>query len=213
MPTPLWPEKTVSRPRSHSRKPGMPTPLTMLVTAEAQTSWRDPRLRWGEVSSEIEVIVVSGSHFTAMSEPHVAGVAALHEALKKQRSLTGLGSYRVADIRLQIKRAVHGQRSFRTRDDIRLLFTDVGLPGINGRVLAKEAQHRLPGLKVVFTTGYARNAIVHGGLLDPGVELLPKPFTIDSLARKLALVHSQKLAGAAAWRLGFEDGSFWSILG
>ena len=35
----------------------------------------------------------------------------------------------------------------------------------------------------------------------------------DSLARKLALVHSQKLAGAAAWRLGFEDGSFWSILG
>ena len=69
--------------------------------------------------------------------------------------------------------------------DIALLFTDVGLPGINGRVLAKQAQHRLPGLKVLFTTGYARNAIVHGGLLDPGVELLPKPFTIDSLARKL----------------------------
>jgi hypothetical protein len=41
---------------------------------------------------------------------------------------------------------------------------------------------------VLFTTGYARNAIVHGGLLDPGVELLPKPFTIDSLARKLRQV-------------------------
>jgi PAS domain S-box-containing protein len=72
--------------------------------------------------------------------------------------------------------------------DIALLFTDVGLPGINGRVLAKQAQRRLPGLRVVFTTGYARNAIVHGGLLDPGVELLPKPFTIDSLARKLRQV-------------------------
>jgi signal transduction histidine kinase/DNA-binding response OmpR family regulator len=69
---------------------------------------------------------------------------------------------------------------------IRVLFTDVGLPGgINGRQLADEARRRMPGLKVLFTTGYARNAIVHDGRLDPGVELITKPFTQAALASKL----------------------------
>jgi PAS domain S-box-containing protein len=66
-----------------------------------------------------------------------------------------------------------------------LLFTDVGLPGRSGRQLADEARRRVPGLKILYTTGYARNAIVHHGLLDAGVHLLPKPFTIDGLGRKL----------------------------
>jgi len=70
--------------------------------------------------------------------------------------------------------------------EIKLLFTDVGLPGgMNGRMLADEARRRHPGLKVLFTTGYARNAIVHGGRLDPGVELITKPFTFAALAAKL----------------------------
>ena len=69
---------------------------------------------------------------------------------------------------------------------IRLLFTDVGLPGgLNGRQLADEARRRRPDLKVLFTTGYARNAIVHQGRLDPGVELIVKPFTAASLATKI----------------------------
>ena len=52
---------------------------------------------------------------------------------------------------------------------IRLLFTDVGLPGgMNGRQLAEAAASRRPGLPVLFTTGYTRNAIVHDGRLDPG---------------------------------------------
>jgi CheY-like chemotaxis protein len=72
------------------------------------------------------------------------------------------------------------------RPDIALLFTDVGLPGgLNGRQLADAAVARLPGLKVLFTTGYARNAIVHNRRLDPGVELLTKPFTYAALAAKL----------------------------
>ena len=71
-------------------------------------------------------------------------------------------------------------------DDIELLFTDVGLPGaLNGRQLADEARRRRPTLKVLFTTGYARNAIVHQGRLDSGVELITKPFTYTALARKL----------------------------
>ena len=64
-----------------------------------------------------------------------------------------------------------------------LLFTDVGLPGMNGRILADKAKSIVPEIKVLFTTGYARNAVVHHGLLDAGVSLLPKPFTIERLAR------------------------------
>jgi CheY-like chemotaxis protein len=69
--------------------------------------------------------------------------------------------------------------------DIALLLTDVGLPGMNGRQLAEQARQRFPGLKVVFMTAYARNAISHHGRLDPGIELLAKPFTVEVLARKL----------------------------
>jgi CheY-like chemotaxis protein len=68
---------------------------------------------------------------------------------------------------------------------IRLMFTDVGLPGMNGRQLADAAKTRWPKLKILFTTGYARNAIVHHGRLDPGVELITKPFTAAALAIKL----------------------------
>ncbi len=72
---------------------------------------------------------------------------------------------------------------------IDLLFTDVGLPGrLNGRQLADEARVRRPGLKILFTTGYTRNAIVHHGRLDPGVELITKPFTYTALAEKLRQV-------------------------
>jgi signal transduction histidine kinase len=73
--------------------------------------------------------------------------------------------------------------------EVHLLFTDVGLPkGMNGRQLADEAVRRWPRLKVLFTTGYARNAIVHHGRLDPGVEVLFKPFAFAELAAKLRRV-------------------------
>jgi PAS domain S-box-containing protein len=70
--------------------------------------------------------------------------------------------------------------------EVRLLFTDVGLPkGMNGRELANEALRRRPDLKVLFTSGYTRNAIVHEGRLDPGVNLISKPFSYLALAKKL----------------------------
>jgi signal transduction histidine kinase len=77
---------------------------------------------------------------------------------------------------------------FANHPEIGLLFTDVVIPDMNGRQLAQEAQLRLPGLKVLFTTGYTRNAIVHNGMLDPDVSLLTKPFTLEQLARKIAEV-------------------------
>jgi PAS domain S-box-containing protein len=72
--------------------------------------------------------------------------------------------------------------------NIDVLLTDVALPDINGRQLADRIIRLHPAAKVLFMTGYARNAIVHQGVLDPDVDLLAKPFTIDSLGRKMRQV-------------------------
>jgi signal transduction histidine kinase/ActR/RegA family two-component response regulator len=91
--------------------------------------------------------------------------------------------------------AAAGQKALEILDnnpDIVLLFTDVVLPdGMNGRQLADEALRRRPGLKVLFTTGYTRNAIIHNGKLDDGVHLLSKPFTYADLAAKLHRIFSE----------------------
>jgi two-component system NtrC family sensor kinase len=66
-----------------------------------------------------------------------------------------------------------------------LLLTDVVMPGMNGRKLAEAARQRHPGLKVLYMTGYSRNAIVHQGRLDPGVSLMQKPFSQNVLATRV----------------------------
>ena len=78
-------------------------------------------------------------------------------------------------------------RLIESRDGrVDLLFTDVVLPsGMMGNVLADQAKAIRPDLKVLFTTGYARNAIVHHGRLDPGVELITKPFAYAELAARI----------------------------
>ena len=69
---------------------------------------------------------------------------------------------------------------------IDVLFTDVVMPGpLRSPELARKAKERLPNLAVLFTSGYTENAIVHGGRLDRGVELLSKPYTREALARKI----------------------------
>ena len=71
---------------------------------------------------------------------------------------------------------------------VSLLFTDVVMPEMSGRELAKEALSRRPDLKVVYTTGFSRNAVIHNGILDPDVNFLAKPFTVENLARKVRSV-------------------------
>jgi signal transduction histidine kinase len=71
------------------------------------------------------------------------------------------------------------------REPVTLLLTDIVMPDVNGKKLADEALRRQPDLKVLFMTGYTRNAVVHGGVLDAGVLVLSKPFTVEQLAVKL----------------------------
>jgi signal transduction histidine kinase/DNA-binding response OmpR family regulator len=81
---------------------------------------------------------------------------------------------------------------------IDLLFTDVVMPGpLRSPELARQAKALLPGLAVLFTSGYTQNAIVHGGRLDPGVELLSKPYRRDQLARKVRHLLANRAIPAA----------------
>ncbi len=73
--------------------------------------------------------------------------------------------------------------------DVDLLFTDVVMPGtMRSPELARGARELLPNIAVLYTSGYTRNAIVHGGQLDPGIELLPKPYTAEALASRVRAV-------------------------
>jgi CheY-like chemotaxis protein len=69
---------------------------------------------------------------------------------------------------------------------IDLLITDVGLPGgVNGRQMADAARANRPDLKVLFITGYAENAVIGHGHLEPGIHVLTKPFAMDRFAERV----------------------------
>ena len=71
---------------------------------------------------------------------------------------------------------------------IDLVLSDVILPGSNGRELVRRLHVRWPGLKVLYMTGYSRNAIVHQGRLDPGVDVIQKPLLQADLAERIRAV-------------------------
>ena len=68
---------------------------------------------------------------------------------------------------------------------IDLLVSDIGLPGMNGRQVAEAAREQRPDLKILFITGYAENAAMANGFLDPGMEMVTKPFAVDALAARI----------------------------
>lgn len=95
-------------------------------------------------------------------------------------SLDELG-YRV----LQAADAAEALRRLEANPEVALVFTDIVMPGMNGRKLADEIAQRFPAARILFTTGFTKNAVVHNGVLDHGVNFIAKPFTIEQLARKL----------------------------
>jgi PAS domain S-box-containing protein len=103
-------------------------------------------------------------------------------------TLTDLG-YRV----LSAKDAQAGLNVVESGIAIDVIFTDVVMPGpLKSREMARRARERLPNLAVLFTSGYTENSIVHGGILDAGVELLSKPYTREALARRIRHVISNQ---------------------
>jgi CheY-like chemotaxis protein len=76
---------------------------------------------------------------------------------------------------------------------ISVMLTDVVMPVTDGRRLVEAALGLRPTLRVLYMTGYTRNAIVHNGMLDPGTRLLSKPFTIDELDRELRAILSDQI--------------------
>jgi PAS domain S-box-containing protein len=84
-----------------------------------------------------------------------------------------------------------GLRMLRANKRVDLLITDVGLPGMNGRQLADQARETRPGLKILFITGYAESVAISDGFLQPGMEMITKPFDLDHLSRRVrAMVSS-----------------------
>jgi CheY-like chemotaxis protein len=73
-----------------------------------------------------------------------------------------------------------------------LLLTDIIMPGWNGRELAKQAERLRPALRVLYMTGYSRNAVVHQGRLDEGVDLLQKPVSQAQLATRVRTALDRK---------------------
>lgn len=86
---------------------------------------------------------------------------------------------------IQAGDAAEALRRLETHPAVSLLFTDIVMPGMNGRKLADEALAAHPVLKTLFTTGFARNAVSHNGVLDHGVNFIAKPFSMEQLARKI----------------------------
>jgi signal transduction histidine kinase/CheY-like chemotaxis protein len=136
-----------------------------------------PRALQGEdVLAEVSATEVAGGDETILVVEDDDEVRDTAVAL-----LTDLG-YRV----LKAPDAANGLAVVESGVEIDLLFTDVVMPGaIRSPELARRAKELRPNLAILFTSGYTQNAIVHGGRLDAGVELLPKPYTREALARKI----------------------------
>ena len=80
----------------------------------------------------------------------------------------------------------------RSDKPVDLLLTDIIMPGWNGRDLSNQAERLRPGLRVLFMTGYSRNAVVHQGRLDEGVDLLQKPVSQAQLAMRVRAALDRK---------------------
>jgi signal transduction histidine kinase len=153
-------------------EPGHGTSLKIYLPRLADEHEESAPTRESVPASEPERAAASCTVLVVEDEPDVRAFTV--------QTLTELG-YRVCEA----ADGTAASRILRTEPGIEVLFTDVVLPNTDLRSLVDEAKYLHAGLKVIYTTGYASNSIIHGGTLGPGVDLLPKPFTASALARKL----------------------------
>jgi CheY-like chemotaxis protein len=120
--------------------------------------------------------------------PLMSGKVLIVEDDEKVRRYTELAVEEMGYTVVSANGATEALRLLQENPDIILLFTDIVMPGMNGKKLAEQAERLRPDLKIIFTTGYSRNAVVHNGVVDAGVDLINKPFTIEQLAAKFRQV-------------------------
>jgi signal transduction histidine kinase len=143
---------------------------------------------------------------SAARESHVPVVGSLgSETILVVEDEADVRSYLVEtlqDLNYRVREAADAATALALIDSepfhIDLLLTDIVMPGMNGRQLADELLRRQHNIKVLFMTGYSRNAIVHQGRLDPGVSMLQKPLTEAMLAAKIRDILDKPLAMAGA---------------
>jgi signal transduction histidine kinase len=136
-----------------------------------------------------EAVKSTPEHHASDGEP-VTETILLVEDEQRLRELTSVG---LRELGYTVHEAANGAEALKLIDSLstlHCLFTDIVMPDMTGRQLADEALKRRPGLKVLYTTGYTRNAVVHNGVLDHGVNFIAKPFMLQDLARKLRAVLS-----------------------
>ena len=145
-----------------------------------------PRFRHASDSADAISVAMSRAEPTRLerAQPNQTVLVVEDEDMVREFSVSALeeAGYRV----LAAEDGPTGLAMLDAHPEVSLLFTDVVLTGpMNGRKVADEALRRRPNLRVLFTTGYTRNAIIHHGRLDEDVNLLSKPFTAVSLAKKV----------------------------
>ncbi|WP_216844710.1 PAS domain S-box protein [Rhodanobacter sp. L36] len=150
-------------------------------------------------STKSEEVIVSGATGPVEGGSETILVAEDDDAVRETVvALLGNLGYRV----LQSRDGRQALAVIESGASVDLLFTDVVMPGdLRSPDLARLARKQLPELAVLFTSGYTQNAIVHGGRLDEGVDLLSKPYTSETMARKVRSVLAAQAQRNAAARL------------
>lgn len=99
---------------------------------------------------------------------------------------------------LKARNAIEARGALRReRKRLRLLLTDVVLPGENGKELAKQVRSTCPGVGIIFVSGYPENAVTRGGSMEAGTFYLAKPYTAESLVRKVRQVLAKEIEDVA----------------
>jgi CheY-like chemotaxis protein len=140
---------------------------------------------FGKMEAETEKLAAAADNWPTAKEGEVVLV------VEDDIQVRQVSAQLVRDLGYEVIEAANGADALERLakgERIDLIFTDIVMPGMTGRVMAEEAVKQRAGVKILYTTGYTRNAVVHNGVLDHGTEFLAKPYTASALAAKLRAV-------------------------